>query len=87
MWPTVDRLAHLREVLAALAIALAHVHARLAWFLGAAVTVYTPVLKWRALPAEGGPTFGAVTPNSRQYTEAKDAIRRLQSALASITAA
>ncbi|MFJ5135889.1 hypothetical protein [Streptomyces sp. NPDC088707] len=85
--PAVDRLAHLREALAALAIALAHVHGRLAWFLGAAVTVFTPVLHWRALPSEDGPTFGAITPEPQQYTEAEDAIRRLQGALASITAA
>ncbi|MFG2867556.1 hypothetical protein [Streptomyces sp. NPDC048338] len=81
----VDRLAHLREALAVLAIALAHVHGRLAWFLGAAVTALAPVLHWRALPAEDGPTFGAVPPTSQQYTEAEDAIRRLQSTLATIT--
>jgi hypothetical protein len=56
----VDRLAHLREALAALAIALAHVHGHLAWFLGAATTALTPILHWRALPADDGPTFGAV---------------------------
>ncbi|MFF9915329.1 hypothetical protein [Streptomyces sp. NPDC013457] len=87
MLPEVDRLAHLREALAALAIALAHVHGRLAWFLGAAATTFTPVLHWRALPAEGGSTFGAVTPEPQQYTEAEDAIRRLQSTLTGITAA
>ncbi|MGW0469035.1 hypothetical protein ACWDX6_27830 [Streptomyces sp. NPDC003027] len=82
--PEVDRLEHLREALAAVAIALAHVHGRLAWFLGAAATVLTPVLHWRAVPAEGGPTFGAVPPTGQQYTEAEDAVRRLRSALASI---
>ncbi|MFF6771957.1 hypothetical protein ACFY8W_00100 [Streptomyces sp. NPDC012637] len=83
----VDRLAHLREALAALAIALAHVHGPLAWFLGAAVTALAPVLHWRALPPEGGPTFGTVTPSPEQYREAEDAIRRLRSTLASIAAA
>ncbi|MET9914420.1 hypothetical protein ABZZ74_48320 [Streptomyces sp. NPDC006476] len=83
----VDRLEHLREALAAVAIALAHVHGRLAWFLGAAATALTPVLHWRAVPAEGGPTFGAVAPTPPQYAEAEDAVRRLQSALASITTA
>ncbi|MEU2119550.1 hypothetical protein ABZ567_28815 [Streptomyces sp. NPDC016459] len=80
----VERLAHLREALAAVAIALAHVHGRLAWFLGAAATALTPVLHWRALPAEHGPTFGAVPPTLEQYTEAEDAVRRLHSTLANI---
>lgn len=82
--PEVDRLAHLREALAVVAIALAHVHGRLAWFLGAAATTLTPVLHWRALPDEDGPTFGAVAPTPAQYTEAEDVVRRLQSALAAI---
>ncbi|MGW0122136.1 hypothetical protein [Streptomyces sp. NPDC003327] len=81
----VDRLAHLREALADLAIALAHVHGRLAWFLGAAATALTPILHWRALPAENGLTFGAVRPTSQQYTEAEEAIRRLQNTLADIS--
>ncbi|MFD3729239.1 hypothetical protein [Streptomyces sp. NPDC058671] len=80
----VERLAHLREALAAVAIALAHVHGRLAWFLGAAATALTPVLHWRALPADHGPTFGAVPPNIEEYTEAEDAVRRLHRTLASI---
>ncbi|MFJ8649394.1 hypothetical protein ACIRNI_25140 [Streptomyces sp. NPDC093546] len=83
----VDRLEHLREALAAVAIALAHVHGRLAWFLGAAATALTPILHWRAVPAEDGPTFGAVPPTPQQYTDAEDAIRRLQSTLAGITTA
>ncbi|WP_282795206.1 hypothetical protein [Streptomyces sp. CC224B] len=82
--PAVDRLEHLREALAAVAIALAHVHGRLAWFLGAAATALTPVLHWRALSAEDGPTFGAVSPTLQQYTDAEEAIRRLRSALASM---
>ncbi|MFC9584982.1 hypothetical protein ACFVJ8_19400 [Streptomyces yangpuensis] len=85
--PAVDRLEHLREALAAVAIALAHVHGRLAWFLGAAATALTPVLHWRALPAEDGRTFGAVVPAPQQYTEAEDAIRRLQTTLDGIATA
>ncbi|MER5740521.1 MULTISPECIES: hypothetical protein [unclassified Streptomyces] len=84
--PVVDRLAHLRESLAVLAIALAHVHGRLAWFLGAAATALTPILHWRALSPEDGVTFGTVQPTPQQYREAEDAIRRLQSALADIGA-
>ncbi|GGV99321.1 hypothetical protein GCM10010230_25160 [Streptomyces narbonensis] len=84
---TVDRLEHLREALATVAIALAHVHGRLAWFLGAAATAFTPVLHWRALPAEEGATFGAVQPTPLEYAEAEDAVRRLQRALTSIATA
>ncbi|MFE7763073.1 hypothetical protein [Streptomyces sp. NPDC057438] len=83
----VDRLEHLREALAAVAIALARVHGRLAWFLGAAATALMPVLHWRAMPAEDGRTFGAVVPVLQQYAEAEDAVRRLQSTLASIATA
>ncbi|MFI1809197.1 hypothetical protein ACH414_02510 [Streptomyces sp. NPDC020422] len=81
----VDRLAHLREALADLAIALAQIHGRLAWFIGAATTALTPILHWRALPTEDGPTFGTVRPTRDQYAEAEDAIRRLQSTLADIS--
>ncbi|MFF5447597.1 hypothetical protein [Streptomyces sp. NPDC012888] len=81
----IDRLRHLREALAALAVALAHVHGRLAWFLGAACTALGPVLNWRALPPGAGPTFGATQPTPQQYENAEDAIRRLQTALTHIT--
>ncbi|MFD6350176.1 hypothetical protein ACFWF9_36485 [Streptomyces roseolus] len=83
----VDRLAHLREALAALAIALAHVHGRLAWFLGAAVTALTPILHWRALPPGDGFTFGAVQPTLQEYGEAEDAVRLLRATLAGIATA
>ncbi|MGW1012906.1 hypothetical protein ACWD4X_23065 [Streptomyces termitum] len=82
--PLVDRLACLREALADVAIALAQVHGQLAWFLGAAATALTPVLHWRALSAEDRDTFGAVLPTLPQYTEAEEAVRRLQDALARI---
>ncbi|MEU3316731.1 hypothetical protein ACGFY6_22480 [Streptomyces sp. NPDC048387] len=85
--PAIERLEHLREALAVLAIALAHVHGRLAWFLGAAATALTPVLHWRALPAGNGPTFGAIQPTPQQYTDAEDAIRRIESTLGLITTA
>ncbi|MFF4583822.1 hypothetical protein [Streptomyces sp. NPDC001389] len=68
-----------------LAIALASVHGRLAWFLGAASTAPTPVLHWRTLPAPDGPSFGAVKPSPEQYTEAEDALRRPHIALTRIT--
>ncbi|WP_243437664.1 hypothetical protein [Streptomyces sp. FH025] len=84
--PAKDRLEHLREVLAVLAIALARTHGRLAWFLSSALTVLEPVLRWRALPAEDDHAFGTVPPAPGQYTEAEDAVRRLQTTLARITA-
>jgi hypothetical protein len=83
--PTIKRLEHLRETLAVLAISLARTHGRLAWFLSGALNALEPVLRWRALPSEGGGTFGTVLPSPEEYTEAEDAVRRLQDALAQIT--
>ncbi|MEW2571867.1 hypothetical protein [Streptomyces sp. NPDC047070] len=84
--PQIKRLEHLRETLAVLAIALAHTHGRLAWFLSGALNALEPVLHWRAMPADGGGTFGTVRPSSDEYTEAEVAVRRLQDALAQIAA-
>jgi hypothetical protein len=86
MLPQIDRLEHLRETLAVLALCLARTHGRLAWFLSGAINALEPVLRWRALPAEGGGTFGTVLPHPEQYTEAEDAVRLLQDSLARITA-
>ncbi|MFD7127773.1 MULTISPECIES: hypothetical protein [Streptomyces] len=83
----VTRLGHLREAFAAVAIALASVHGPMAWFLGAAATALTPILHWRALPALHGHTFGAISPPLQQYTEAEEAIRRLQDTLARLATA
>ncbi|MFC8350091.1 hypothetical protein [Streptomyces sp. NPDC057280] len=83
--PTIKRLEHLRETLAILAISLARTHGRLAWFLSGALNALEPVLRWRALPSEGGGTFGTVLPRPEEYAEAEDAVRRLQDALAQIT--
>ncbi|MGW2787577.1 hypothetical protein ACWC3X_41345 [Streptomyces populi] len=84
--PQIERLEHLRETLAVLALSLAHTHGRLAWFLSGALTALEPVLGWRALPASRGGTFGTVLPSPEQYTEAEDAVRQLQDALARIIA-
>jgi hypothetical protein len=84
--PQIKRLEHLRETLAVLAIALARTHGRLAWFLSGALNALEPVLRWRALPSDRGGTFGTVLPSPEDYTEAEDAVRRLQDALAQITA-
>ncbi len=85
--PAVRRLERLREAIAAVAIALAHVHGRLAWFLGAAATALTPILHWRALPADDSSTFGAVAPSFQQYMDAEESVRQLQVALARIAVA
>ncbi|MFJ3222239.1 hypothetical protein ACIPJS_02570 [Streptomyces sp. NPDC086783] len=82
----IDRLERLRETLAVLAIALARTHGHLAWFLSCALNALEPVLRWRALPAERGGTFGTVLANPEDYTEAEDAVRQLQEVLARITA-
>ncbi|MFD3533040.1 hypothetical protein [Streptomyces sp. NPDC058664] len=84
--PQIDRLAHLRETLAVLAIALARTHGRMAWFLSGALHALEPVLRWRALPADQGGTFGTVLATPEEYIEAEDAVRRLQDALAQIAA-
>lgn len=80
----IERLEHLREALAVLALTLARVHGRLAWFLAAASTALTPVLHWRALPTTDWRTFGAIEPTTRQYAEAEDAVRRIRDALTRI---
>ncbi|MFJ9831808.1 hypothetical protein ACIRU2_10490 [Streptomyces sp. NPDC101169] len=85
--PQIDRLEHLREALAVLAISLARTHGRMAWFLSGALNALEPVLRWRALPAEGGGTFGTVLVGPEEYTEAEEAVRQLQDTLARITAA
>ncbi|MGY4983478.1 hypothetical protein ACWCYL_41220 [Streptomyces sp. 900105755] len=84
--PQKDRLEHLRETLAVLAISLARTHGRLAWFLSGAINALEPILRWRALPAGPGGTFGTVPASPENYAEAEDAVRRLQDALARITA-
>ncbi|WP_234358630.1 hypothetical protein [Streptomyces sp. NRRL B-24085] len=84
--PQIKRLERLRESLAVLAISLARTHGRLAWFLSGALNALEPILRWRALPADHGGTFGTVLPSPEDYTEAEDAVRRLQDALAHITA-
>ncbi|MFF4845587.1 hypothetical protein [Streptomyces collinus] len=84
--PQIKRLEHLRETLAVLAISLARTHGRLAWFLSGALNALEPVLRWRAMPVDRGSTFGTVLPSPEEYAEAEDAVRRLQYALAVITA-
>ncbi|MFI2765147.1 hypothetical protein ACH5A3_41035 [Streptomyces echinatus] len=83
--PQIKRLEHLRETLAVLAISLARTHGRMAWFLSGALNALEPVLRWRALTSDRGGTFGTVLASLEQYTEAEDAVRRLQDALAQIT--
>ena len=84
--PQIDRLERLRETLAVLAISLARTHGRLAWFLSGALNALEPVLRWRALPADHGGTFGTVLASPDEYTEAEEAVRQLQDGLARIAA-
>lgn len=84
--PQIDRLEHLRETLAALAISLARTHGHLAWFLSGAINALEPVLRWRALSAERGGTFGTVLASPAENTQAEEAVRRLQDGLAWIAA-
>ncbi|MFE5401831.1 hypothetical protein ACFQ9Z_10550 [Streptomyces sp. NPDC056580] len=84
--PQIDRLEHLREALAVLAISLARTHGRMAWFLSGALNALEPVLRWRALTAESGGTFGTVLASPEEYTEAEEAVRLLQDGLERIAA-
>ncbi|SNX55700.1 hypothetical protein SAMN06272735_0126 [Streptomyces sp. TLI_55] len=84
--PQIDRLERLRETLAVLAISLARTHGRLAWFLSGAINALEPILRWRALTADRGGTFGTVLASPEEYTEAEEAVRRLQDCLAQISA-
>ncbi len=79
--PAIDRLEHLREALAVLAIALARIHGPLAWYLAQACTALSPVLRWRALPADRQSSFGTVVPSSSDLADAERAVRRLHTAL------
>jgi hypothetical protein len=83
--PDKERLKRLREVLAVLAINLTRTQGQLASFLSGAIAALEPVLHWRALPADHGATFGTLLPSPEQYTEAENAVRRLQDTLARIT--
>ncbi|MEU4360038.1 hypothetical protein [Streptomyces virginiae] len=83
--PQIERLEHLRESLAVLAISLARTHGRMAWFLSGALNALESVLRWRAMPADGGGTFGTVLPSAEEYTQAEGAVRRLQDVLAQIS--
>ncbi|MEU4588248.1 hypothetical protein AB0F92_40410 [Kitasatospora aureofaciens] len=49
--PRIERLAALREAIAALAMTIARTHGHLAWFLAQCASHLTPVLHWRALDA------------------------------------
>ncbi|MFJ9777882.1 hypothetical protein ACIRVF_42695 [Kitasatospora sp. NPDC101157] len=79
--PTIERLAALREAIAALAMTIARTHGHLAWFLAQCTSHLTPVLHWRALDAPEGRTFGAVLPTDDELTDAETAIRLLATML------
>lgn len=69
--PQIERLERLREVLAVLAISLARTHGRLAWFLSGAISALEPVLRWRALAAGSGGSFGTVLAGGEEYAEGR----------------
>ncbi|MFD8708676.1 hypothetical protein ACFV1W_39880 [Kitasatospora sp. NPDC059648] len=79
--PVIERLEHLREALAVLALGIARTHGQLAWFLARASTILSPVLSWRSLPADRRQSFGTVVPGPEALADAEGAVRRLQAAL------
>ncbi|MEW1912124.1 hypothetical protein AB0442_27400 [Kitasatospora sp. NPDC085895] len=80
--PRIERLAALREALAALAMAVARIHGHLAWFLAQCTSDLAPVLHWRALPAPDDHAFGAVLPTADELADAEQAVRLLAVTLA-----
>ncbi|MFH9355606.1 hypothetical protein [Kitasatospora sp. NPDC017646] len=79
--PTTERLAALRQAIAALAITIARTHGHLAWFLAQCTSHLDPVLHRRALDAPGGHTFGATIPTNDHLTDAETAVRLLAAML------
>ncbi|MFD8706567.1 hypothetical protein ACFV1W_28855 [Kitasatospora sp. NPDC059648] len=79
--PVLDRLEHLREVLAVLAIGIARTHGQLAWFLTRASTVLAPVLHWRSLPANPRRSFCTTVPTPGELADAEEASRLLRTLL------
>ncbi|WP_033223034.1 hypothetical protein [Kitasatospora phosalacinea] len=77
----IDRLAGLREALAAIALTVARTHGRLAWFLAQCSSELAPVLHWRALEAPEGGSFGATLPDEDELADAEEAIRSLTAML------
>lgn len=84
--PDIERLAHLREALAVLAIALARTHGPVAWFIGAGAEALSPILSWRALTTEETPTFGTTHPPPDQLADAENAVRQLAAGLSRLAA-
>ncbi|MFJ9774335.1 hypothetical protein ACIRVF_24355 [Kitasatospora sp. NPDC101157] len=79
--PRIERLAALREALAAVAVTVARTHGPLAWFLADASSHLAPVLHWRALDAPDNRTFGAVLPAGDELADAEAAVRHLAAML------
>ena len=80
----IDRLEHLREALAVLAMGTARTHGQLAWFLAQASTALVPVLHWRSLPADKPQSFGTVVPTAGELADAEHAVRRLAEVLSGL---
>ncbi|MFE2728283.1 hypothetical protein [Kitasatospora sp. NPDC059327] len=85
--PCIERLEHLREALAHLAVGTARTHGRLAWFLAQASTVLAPVLQWRAMAAEPGRAFGTRLPDLAELTDAEHAVRLLHTTITRVVLA
>ncbi|MFJ3205773.1 STAS domain-containing protein [Streptomyces sp. NPDC086989] len=83
--PGIERLEYLREALAVLAVGTAHTHGQLAWFLGRAAAALSPVLHWRALTADREHALGTIVPTLEEFTDAENAVRRLNIVLAGTT--
>lgn len=85
-WPTGspaaslgDRLDHLRETLAALAVATATSRTPMGWFLGRCATALAPVLRWQP---DGTAAHATITPAPDEITEAESSFARIHDFLA-----
>ncbi|MFF3488699.1 hypothetical protein ACFYXC_36325 [Streptomyces sp. NPDC002701] len=86
-WPTEsahsagDRLDHLREVLAALAVATATSRTPMGWFLGQCAAALAPVLQWQP---DGTADHATITPTPGEITDAETAFAHIHDFLAAL---
>ncbi|MER8226483.1 hypothetical protein ABTZ58_39575 [Streptomyces sp. NPDC094143] len=79
--PLGTRLDHLRECLAALAVATATSRTPMGWFLGQCASVLAPVLQWQP---DGTPDHATITPTPEEITGAEHALTAIRNMLTTI---
>ncbi|MFV0126139.1 hypothetical protein ACLGI4_00100 [Streptomyces sp. HMX112] len=79
--PPGDRLDHLREALAALAVATATSRTPMGWFMGQCAAAPAPVLRWHP---DGTADHATITPTPGEITEAETAFAHIHDFLAAL---